>query len=736
MRRAGAAFVVLVAALAAAPSAGHADGSVDRQAWTRTGPVPTFVATAGHIYVAADVGNETARAFVHVDPTAIGPGAVLTVSEDATGSTLADTAAVMACPLASELTAAGTLTVAASPAADCTATSPATRAADGTWSVPLDPFLERWQSAPAFGVALVPVLAQAATFHLSFDTSKTSLAPGTAAPPTEAPGSAPASTEAAPATSTSDAVAPDLSSPSTLSALTGAEAGISPVPPSMRLNPSARQGRAASPAAAVRPIGAASPPAALVLALVGVGALGAARTWSRRRARSGVTQAADGAAERTQNQIGIRQLTLALSAVALVLGPTLLGEATVYKLGLVLIFIVGAIGLHLLVNWVGELSLAHAALVGLPAFVVVKLSADHGLSPIYLLPVGLVVGLVAGGVVGLPAIRARGLQVALVTLAAGVAIDRFFFTKDWIVGGVAGAQSAVPRLGPFTFATARSLYPVLGFFVVLSIAAAWAIYRSKIGRGFLWVKAHPDAAAAFGVPVARYRTLAYVLAGGFAGFAGGLTAMWVQRLTPQAFPLTKSFTYLIVVALAGRGFVGGVAAAASFVEGGRLFLPNADAVLTYGAPLGLIVTLTRHPTGINGLGRQLAVRIQTAMHIQTAGRIRKKEPSMDREIKGLNVRPLLGAGAVLLAVGFAAIGLAWYHAGNTSQVWIQNQELISGGVGGLALVVVGIGLLVYDRVLALRAADSERWERLIDALAAQQTAAPAPARRRARRSAV
>src|SRR5204863_4287113 len=120
-----------------------------------------------------------------------------------------------------------------------------------------------------------------------------------------------------------------------------------------------------------------------------------------------------------------------------------------------------------------------------------------------------------------------------------------------------------------------------------------------------------DPPAAFGVPVARYRTLAYVLAGGFAGFSGALTAMWVQRLTPQAFPLTKSFTYLIVVALAGRGFVGGVAAAASIIEGGRLFLPNADALLTYGAPLGLIVTLTRYPTGLNGFGRRLADRLPT-----------------------------------------------------------------------------------------------------------------------------
>src|SRR5581483_448249 len=207
--------------------------------------------------------------------------------------------------------------------------------------------------------------------------------------------------------------------------------------------------------------------------------------------------------------------------------PTLLGEATVYKLGLVLILFVGAIGLHLLVNWAGELSLAHAAMVGLPAFVVAKLSADHHISPLVLLPVGLIVGLGVGALVGLPAMRARGLQVALVTLAAGVAVDRFFFTKEWIVGGQSGAEVSVPRLGPFTFATARSLYPLLAAIVVLSVVGAAVVYRSKVGRAFLWVKANPDAAAAFGVPVATYGIAAYALAGAFAGLSGGLTAAWV-----------------------------------------------------------------------------------------------------------------------------------------------------------------------------------------------------------------
>jgi len=403
----------------------------------------------------------------------------------------------------------------------------------------------------------------------------------------------------------------------------------------------------------------------------------------------------------------LRQTSLVVAAAgAFVVLPAMLAEATVYKLGLVLIVVVGAVGLHLLVNWAGELSLAHAALVGLPAFVAAKLSADHNVSPVLLLPVAVAVGLIAGAVVGLPAIRARGIQVALVTLAAGVAIDRFFFTKTWLVGDGGGAHVSVPRLGPLTFATARSLYPVLALLVVVTIAGMWAFYRSKLGRGLLWVKAQPDAAAAFGIPVARYRTMAYALAGAFAGFSGGLTTLWVQRLTPQAFPLSRSFTYLIIVALAGRGFVGGVAAAAVIIEGGRLFLPNADALFTYGAPIGLVLTLTQHQAGLNGMGRQLATLV--------------KERTMKRTL-----RPLTIAGGVLVAVGLAAIGLAWYHAGNTSQVWVQNQELISGGIGGLALVVVGIGMVLVDALPARhRAADAERWERLLESLEADRPARP------------
>lgn len=636
----------LLAALLWQPGAGAE--SAPRQAWAQTGSVPVLGAAPGRLYVGAVAGAEQARAFVQLDGAA--GAATLSVAEVTTESTLSEQAGLAACPLTTPLGAEA-------PTADCTVATPLTRAADGVWSLSL----EAW---PELGVAIAPVLASpTTTFQVALDPARTLV---------QAAGTSPAAApdEVVTPTPAADLALPEVALPAAESVTVATVATPSPAPAATTL-PAPAQRAVATAAATV--LAAASPSAAVVLPLVALVTLGF--LWLLR------TRPANSPGLWSPQAIN-RASSVGVGTVALVLLPLLLGEASVYKLGLVLVVIAGAVGLHLLVNWAGELSLAHATLVGLPAFVVAKLSADHGLSPVYLLPVALVVGLVAGAVVGLPALRARGLQVALVTLAAGVAIDRFFFTRTWITGPAGGSQVSTPTFGPFTFTTAKSLYPLLALLVAASVAAAWVIHRSRLGRGLLWVKAQPDAAAAFGIPVALYRAVAYALAGAYAGFAGGLTVMWVQRLTPEAFPLSRSFTYLIIVALAGRGFVGGVAAAAAAVEGGRLFLASGDAFITYGAPIGLILTLTRHRAGLNGMGRQLAAFA--------------KERTMKHAF-----RPLVAAGTVAIAVGFAAIALAWYHAGNTSQVWVQNQELISGGIGGLALVIVGVTLIGYDRVTAL-----------------------------------
>jgi branched-chain amino acid transport system permease protein len=373
-----------------------------------------------------------------------------------------------------------------------------------------------------------------------------------------------------------------------------------------------------------------------------------------------------------------------LAAVALL--PLTGSEVMVYKAGLIVVFLVAAMGMHLLVNWAGQLSLAHAAMIGLPAFVAVRLSESHGISPLYLLPVATTVGAAVGAVVGLPTLRAQGVQVALVTLAAGIAVDRFFFTKEWLVGSVGGRTAAAPRLGPFTLSTSRSLYLVVLAVAAVAAAALWMLLHSRVGRAWFWVRDEPQAASAFGIPVPGYRLAAYVASGCFAGLAGGLTVAWVGQLTPAAFPATLSLTHLVVAVVAGTGYLGGLAFAALMLEGGRLFAASADALVVYGGPLALVFTITRYQSGVNGAGRSIMERLRRFAAARTG----------DVEPEPITFGLIAAAAAV--TAGFLAVGLAWYHAGNTDQTWVQNQELISGGLGGLGLVLLGVGLLIRDRI--------------------------------------
>lgn len=656
----------------AAPDVRAASGALVHQAWAQTGPAPVAGPQPERIYVAATAGGESSRAFVEMTRGASLGALVLVEGGD---SVLSDQAGIAACALASPVPGDGQITE--PPAVDCRDRADATLTAPGQWRLELGVFAARWVAGGPVGVALLPSIgATTDTWRVSLDVTRTSVVTAPV-PPSSGGGvgatpHAPSVHAAGPSgagVSPDQALLPPATPTGAASPPVVAQPGQVPVAAPFQT----RGATAGSPSAA-------HPGVLPALMIVGIAGLtGALAVRRRARAAAGVSQAVT---DPRRSGAG------AFAAVAVLLGflGVFLNDVNVYKVGLVLIVFVGAIGLHVLVNWAGELSLAHAAFVGVPAFVVAKLAGEHGVSPVYLLPIGVLVGAALGAVVGLPALRAKGLQVTLLTLAFYIAVNRFLFTRSWFIGPSGGYAIPTPQLGPIELRTVRSLYVVLLIAVLLAGLAAWMLWWSRVARGLRWVRDTPTAAAAFGVPVASYRVIAYGIAGAFGGFAGALTVMWVQRVTPDAFSLQLSYTYLIIAVLAGRGFVWGVGAAAVTLEGGRLFLPGGSALIAYGGPLNLILMLTRYKTGLNGIGRQLMQKIQSSLPATTA------ETALSR------ARCEVWAGVVAIAGGFTAIGFAWYHAGNTSQVWIQNQEMISGGIGGLAAVLVGVGLLIRDQI--------------------------------------
>jgi branched-chain amino acid transport system permease protein len=290
-----------------------------------------------------------------------------------------------------------------------------------------------------------------------------------------------------------------------------------------------------------------------------------------------------------------------LAAAVVLAAPFFGDDFLLYRAGVLVAIALAALGLHVLVNLAGELSLAHAAFMGAPALISANLASRHGLGLIPMLLAAVAVGIVTGAIVGLPSLRARGVQVALVTFSAAVAIDRFILTKSSLVGRLGGVKLPAPAIGPVEVDTPVKLYALFALVLVLAIALVRSVLRSKYGRAWLWLKQEPDAAAAAGVAVGRYRLAAYSFAGALAGAGGWALAVQAQRLTPQQFPAFElSFSFLLIVVLAGEGGPLGVLVAVFAVRGVPLFIPSATWI-DYAGPLLLIVQLVRYPAGINGL---------------------------------------------------------------------------------------------------------------------------------------
>jgi branched-chain amino acid transport system permease protein len=701
-RAIAAALALVILGLIAETSAAEAAGapSVDRQAWAQTTTVPVLgpaatspVYQSGHLYVATTAGTESARAFIHVDTTGLDRILIeqsRVVLTEVSAETIAPAGApIAACALAQPFSQQGQLH-GALPAVDCSVRVDATRAADGHWSVELGVFARKWSEEANDGFALLPAVGDpSTTFRVAFDASKSTVEPSPVAPPSSP-------------TTTPDTFAQSVAAPPP-----SQSSQTSPPASTIHVDTSNKTGAPATPTTTprattrpvTRPVSAASPsPVPFFLLLIVVALVGV--TAQQRRLSAGAL--ASGGRSSSTPVLGWG------GAFALALVPMLFNEVTVYNAGLVLIFVIAALGLHLLVNWAGQLSLAHAGMVGLPALVVIALSETHQISPLYLLPVGAAIGALTGVLVSLPAMRAQGLQIALVTLMAGIAINRFFLEQEWLVGAHGTRSAALPALGPFSFRTSKDLYVVLLVVVGVTLLLFWALMHSKLGRAWLWIAAHPDAASAFGVPVATYKIAAYGAAGAFAGIGGAMTVAWVRQLSPQAFPTTLSFTYLLIAVLAGAGFAGGVLVAALVITGGPLVFSSSSSevnrVISYVGPVALIANLTVYKAGLNGAGRDLMQKLSGLTRVSNGRGLEVESGAEDigaATTAGRGGRaPAAGsiAAAAVVVAGFLAITLAWYHSGNTDQVWIQNQELVSGGIGGLALVILGVGLLLRDEL--------------------------------------
>lgn len=317
----------------------------------------------------------------------------------------------------------------------------------------------------------------------------------------------------------------------------------------------------------------------------------------------------------------VSALSVAVPVVAAVGGLLLLGPLWRGAIMTTVIATVMSLSFVILTGFAGQTSLAQMAFAGTAGFALSKLAIRYGV-PFPVAPI--VAALIAtafGVLLGLPALRLRGTNLAIVTLAGGVAITEFVFKNPTFVGDVStgGAKVPNPKFLEWDFGLvlgSTSSRPVFGLFLVavaLVLALAVAnLRRSATGRRLLAIRSNERAAAAAGISVARVKMLAFALSAFVAGSAGCLIAYRFGSVGDSSYGLFASLTALAVAYLGGITSVSGAVTAGIVATSGVAFFAMTEVIGSlgpWGALIGgvlLMVTAVQNPEGIAGAVRARA----------------------------------------------------------------------------------------------------------------------------------
>lgn len=256
---------------------------------------------------------------------------------------------------------------------------------------------------------------------------------------------------------------------------------------------------------------------------------------------------------------------IAVGAAAAIAFPFVAGDYLLYLANLVGVLVIGALGLNILTGFTGQISLGHAAFMGVGAYTTAILAARAGLPFWLALPAGGAAACLAGMVVGVPSLRIKGLYLAIATLAAQVIFEWAFSNWTGLTGGIRGINVPPAKLFEFTFDTDHRLYFFIQALAALHAWAAANLFRTRIGRALIAIRDRDISAELIGINLFRYKILAFMLSSYYAGIAGGLWVYFTRVVTPENFPLSLSIQYLAMIIVGGLGSIKGTLMGAVFI---------------------------------------------------------------------------------------------------------------------------------------------------------------------------
>lgn len=278
---------------------------------------------------------------------------------------------------------------------------------------------------------------------------------------------------------------------------------------------------------------------------------------------------------------------------------------------------IAAMGLNLLTGFNGQVSIGHGAFFGVGAFTTAILMVDYDWTFEATIPVAAALSGLVGLLVGFPALRVRGLYLALVTLGLAVLFPR---VASKYVDGTGGVALLRPQRSGFASLIDGLDDDQWAYFVCLAIAVvlfvlAWNLVRGRMGRAMIAVRDQEIAATTVGVNLAGTKVGTFALSAAYAGVAGSLSVM-INRIADATNPILYfqlSIEFLVAMVIGGAATILGPAVGAfilvflrrnteDLIEGKEILAPA-----IFGAALIAIVFVL--PEGVVGGVRRLLARL-------------------------------------------------------------------------------------------------------------------------------
>lgn len=302
-------------------------------------------------------------------------------------------------------------------------------------------------------------------------------------------------------------------------------------------------------------------------------------------------------------EVRIGRVAVAVAVAALLVAlpylPVVGDPGNTLKAGAVLVFAIVGLSIMVLTGWAGLVSLGQMGIVAVGAALGAKATTDWGLDLAVALPLGGAVGAVVAVLVGLPAMRLRGIHLAVSTLAFALATVQYLLNPQFFSWVPTEGFEPSPLLGRWDYAAStEGTYQLCLVTFAIAVVCVAGIRSSRTGRALHALREDERVAQAYGVSTGRAKLTAFALSGFLAGVAGVVLVHHNGQFTLGLFPGTENLTTFSAAVVGGLGSITGAVLGAAFLKGGQYYLHGEWRLLT--SALGVLVVLLLVPGGLSG----------------------------------------------------------------------------------------------------------------------------------------